>query len=192
MIYIKIMKIIILVQTLPHRLELTADGTIQYFIANPHDQSTQDGWIDPEGHSCLVSDPGEYILFNRFFLFGSLQNCVSCHIRLPAAQRFPFAQELMAKDQVEALAPREQAWLLVTLRQFDDALAIWEGMIEDSAIPASELDATGVMEDYMNVAIRVRLSTQRHNGECLEARCPVRSGCPETLGRPPPARPAGA
>jgi hypothetical protein len=92
----------------------------------------------------------------RFFLTGSLQNCVSCHVRLPADQRFPFAEQLMEKTAIDTLAPREKAWLLLTVRRFDDALSIWEGLMEDSQISASQLDATGVLADYLNVAIRVR------------------------------------
>ena len=92
----------------------------------------------------------------RFFLTGSLQNCVSCHIRLPAHQRFPFAEQLMDKTAVDTLPPREKAWLLLTVRRFDDALSIWEGLIGDPQISASQLDATGVLADYLNVAIRVR------------------------------------
>ena len=32
----------------------------------------------------------------RFFLTGSLQTCVACHVRLPSAVRFPLADELLS------------------------------------------------------------------------------------------------
>ena len=93
---------------------------------------------------------------SRFFLTGSLQSCISCHVRLPASQSFPFADELMGKAQIDSLTPRERAWLLVTVRQFDDALSAWENLMMDPEISASQLDASGVLVDYLNVAIRVR------------------------------------
>jgi len=98
---------------------------------------------------------------SRFFLTGSLQNCVTCHVRLPAAQRFPFAEQLMEKTAIDALAPREKAWLLLTVRRFDEALGIWEGLIDDPEVSASQLDATGVLADYLNVSIRVRGAISR-------------------------------
>jgi hypothetical protein len=92
----------------------------------------------------------------RFFLTGSLQNCVACHVRLPSDRSFPLADQLTDKLEVDALDPRERAWLLVTVRRFDEALSVWEGLIVDPEMPASQLDASGVLVDYLNVAIRVR------------------------------------
>jgi hypothetical protein len=92
----------------------------------------------------------------RFFLTGSLQNCVACHVRLPSTQSFPLAEELTEKAELESLDPRERAWLLVTVRRFDEALSVWEGLIRDRELSASQLDASGVLVDYLNVAVRVR------------------------------------
>ncbi|HKK52423.1 MAG TPA: hypothetical protein VKA74_12585 [Myxococcota bacterium] len=92
----------------------------------------------------------------RFFLTGSLQNCVACHVRLPSNRSFPLADQLVEKGEIDALDPRERAWLLVTVRRFDEALGVWEQLLADPERSAASLDASGVLVDYLNVAIRVR------------------------------------
>jgi len=97
----------------------------------------------------------------RFFLAGSLQNCVSCHVRLPSARSFSMANELTDQIEIQALDPRERAWLLVTVRRFDEALTVWEALMLDPEISAGQLDATGVLVDYLNVTLRVRMDAAR-------------------------------
>lgn len=97
----------------------------------------------------------------RFFLTGSLQNCVSCHVRLPSARSFPLADELLEQLEVQALDLREQAWLLVTVRRFDAALSAWEALMQDPKVSPSQLDAGGALVDYLNVALRVRTDIPR-------------------------------
>ena len=93
---------------------------------------------------------------SRFFLSGSLQTCMTCHVRLPSDRSFPLATELTDQAELNQLDPRERAWLLVTVRRFDEALAIWEGLLADSKITPAQLDGGGALSDYLNVAIRVR------------------------------------
>ena len=47
---------------------------------------------------------------SRFFLTGSLQNCVACHIRLPYERSFPLADQLIDQVEIQNLDPREKAW----------------------------------------------------------------------------------
>ncbi len=97
----------------------------------------------------------------RFFLTGSLQTCVACHVRLPSAQSFPFADQLIEQVEVKSLDPRERAWLYVTVRKFDAALSAWEGLMADPKLTPAELDASGVLVDYLNVVLRVRTDIPR-------------------------------
>lgn len=101
----------------------------------------------------------------RFFLTGSLQNCVSCHIRLPYQRSFPLAEELLDQVEVQRLAPREKAWLYVTVRRFEAALTAWEALMHDPSVSIAELDANGVLVDYLNVALRVRADVPRARRE---------------------------
>ncbi len=97
----------------------------------------------------------------RFFLTGSLQSCVACHVRLPSERTFPFADQLVEQVEVQSLDPRERAWLYVTVRRFDSALAAWEALMADPKLAPAELDAGGVLVDYLNVALRVRTDIPR-------------------------------
>ncbi|MFO0689967.1 MAG: hypothetical protein U0900_14815 [Myxococcota bacterium] len=97
----------------------------------------------------------------RFFLTGSLQSCVSCHVRLPSARTFPFADQLIEQVEIQSLDPRERAWLYVTVRKFDAALSAWEGLMADPKASPAELDAGGALVDYLNVVLRVRTDIPR-------------------------------
>ena len=97
----------------------------------------------------------------RFFLTGSLQSCVSCHVRLPSSRSFPLADQLIEQVEFKSLDPRERAWLYVTVRRFDSALSAWEGMMADPKVTPAELDASGVLVDYLNVVLRVRTDIPR-------------------------------
>jgi hypothetical protein len=97
----------------------------------------------------------------RFFLTGSLQTCVACHVRLPSDRTFPFADQLVDQVEIQSLDPRERAWLYVTVRRFDSALSAWEALMADPKMTPAELDAGGVLVDYLNVALRVRTDIPR-------------------------------
>lgn len=97
----------------------------------------------------------------RFFLTGSLQSCVACHVRLPSDRSFAFADQLIDQVEIQSLDPRERAWLYVTVRRFDSALSAWEALMADPALTPAELDASGVLVDYLNVALRVRTDIPR-------------------------------
>ncbi len=95
----------------------------------------------------------------RFFLTGSLQTCVACHVRLPSEIRFPLADELLS--QMDGLDPREKAWLYVTVRRFDSALETWESILRDPSQSPSQLDASGVLVDYLNLILRTQADAPR-------------------------------
>jgi hypothetical protein len=101
----------------------------------------------------------------RFFLTGSLQNCVSCHIRLPYDRSFPLADELIDHVEIQGLDAREKAWLFVTVRRFEAALTVWEALMRDPAISPAQVDAGGVLVDYLNVVLRVRSDVPRARRE---------------------------
>ena len=118
---------------------------------------------------------------SRFFFAGTMQTCVACHIRLPADRDVPFTAELTNRAEFEKLDPRERARLLVMVRRFDEALATWESLIRDQALSASQLDAGGVLSDYLNVAVRVRGEIDRASKEL--ARFAARPDLPVYLRR---------
>lgn len=118
---------------------------------------------------------------SRFFLTGSLQNCVSCHVRLPYDQSFPMADQLIDQVEIQALPPRERAWLFVTVRRFEAALTVWEALMRDPNVSPAELDAEGVLVDYLDVSLRVRGNIERSRREL--AALAKRKDVPVYLGR---------
>ena len=67
----------------------------------------------------------------RYYVVELTQNCVACHARVPAAREFPLADDLLAREEVADLPPRERAALQVAVRRFDAALSTWEGLFAD-------------------------------------------------------------
>ncbi len=96
-----------------------------------------------------------------FSLMELTQHCVACHSRLPAAAQSEFGERLLARMDVSQFEARELADLYVATRQFDSALATLEKKLMNPAEAAAELDRTGVLVDYLNVALAVASDAQR-------------------------------
>lgn len=90
-----------------------------------------------------------------FSLMELTQHCVACHSRLPAEGRHGFGERLLARMDVAQLEPREVSDLYVATRQFDSALGVLEKKILAPDEDAVELDRSGVLVDYLNVALAV-------------------------------------
>jgi hypothetical protein len=97
----------------------------------------------------------------RFTFMHMTQRCIDCHSRLPDVVDSPLAAQLATTPEVAALAPAERARVDVALRRFDDALAAWEGMFADPAIPPAEHDLSGALADYLTIALRVKGDAHR-------------------------------
>ena len=82
-------------------------------------------------------------------------------MRLPSQASFPLADQLVDQVEIQGLTPQERAWLYVTVRRFDSALEAWEALMADPEVEPAELDATGVLVDYLNVVLRVRSDIPR-------------------------------
>jgi mono/diheme cytochrome c family protein len=96
------------------------------------------------------------------FLVGRLtQRCAGCHSRLPAAREFPFAERLIGALPMDRLPVEDRATLLVATRRFDDALATWEGLFADPAVPPLGIEQGGAVADYLTIAVRVEMDLPR-------------------------------
>jgi tetratricopeptide (TPR) repeat protein len=90
----------------------------------------------------------------RYFLIGSIQNCVTCHSRRPSGLQYPFAAKLTETVEMEALTLHEKALLYVVTRRFDEALRDWEKFLRDPSTPASQFEISGVLSDYLTISVR--------------------------------------
>jgi hypothetical protein len=96
----------------------------------------------------------------RFLVQELVNDCVACHSRLPSEDA-PLGEMLLSRVDVSRLAPEERVRLLVASRQFDDALAGYEALFRDPAIPPAKLDLEGHLTDYLVLSVRVKQDLKR-------------------------------
>jgi tetratricopeptide (TPR) repeat protein len=97
----------------------------------------------------------------RYLVQTLTETCVACHSRLPAASDAPTSEGFLADANVKSLRLPQRAKLAYATRQFDDALALYEQMLVDPAVPASEIDLEGHLDDYLELVLRVRSDPER-------------------------------
>jgi hypothetical protein len=99
-------------------------------------------------------EAGEYDR-SREKLLGSIWNCIECHSLQPSARRFEMAERLLDRVELDQARAHEQALLSVLARRMPDALTIWEALLIDTEMSPAQIDAGGVLRDYLAVALRV-------------------------------------
>jgi hypothetical protein len=97
----------------------------------------------------------------RFHLNRLVNRCFACHSRLPGTDRGDLGRELMEDPRVLALPLREQMTVAMAARRFDLALEIGERILRSRDVSSTAIDMTGVVEDYLKVAIRVHSDFDR-------------------------------
>lgn len=106
----------------------------------------------------LVSDTAasfrqEWPDYAYYSLLELTDHCVACHARLPADSQPLFGERLMARMNLEALAPEAHARLYVATRRFDAALALFEQQLLDPTLDPIEADYRGLMIEYLRIAL---------------------------------------
>jgi hypothetical protein len=81
---------------------------------------------------------------------------VACHSRLPSATDAPRSEAFLADAEVEKLPLPQRAKLAYATRQFDEALALYEALLADRSVSATDIDLEGHIDDYLELVIRVR------------------------------------
>jgi tetratricopeptide (TPR) repeat protein len=92
----------------------------------------------------------------RYLVQTLAETCVACHSRLPAASDAPTSRDFMADAAVKKLPLPQRAKLAYATRQFDDALALYEKLMQERSVPANEIDLDGHLDDYLELVLRVR------------------------------------
>ena len=92
----------------------------------------------------------------RYFLVDLTQHCVACHSRDEATRDVPLSKSLNRYLAEQPLNERERARLQLALRQFDDAMDTWEGVLSDSSVEAVDMSLDGDFVEYLTVAVRVQ------------------------------------
>ena len=115
----------------------------------------------------------------RFLLHEVTQDCVACHSRLPSQHDASLGRRLMSEARVAALPLDERARLEFATRQFERALETNEALLASPDYSASDLDLTGVLDEYLELCLRVRRDFERP-ARALE-RFAARAEVPERL-----------
>lgn len=89
----------------------------------------------------------------RFVLSQVTENCVTCHSTLPAGGEFAPGKEFMNSLNTTGLPDVARAKLQVASRQFNDALATWEGVLASRETSETDLQAYDVFENYLRVSL---------------------------------------
>ena len=97
----------------------------------------------------------------RFLLHEVTQDCIACHSRLPSQHDASLGRRLMAEERVAALPLEERARLEFATRQFERAEATLEALLASPERTANDLDLGGVLDDYLELCLRVRRDYQR-------------------------------
>lgn len=115
---------------------------------------------DDAGRTLELYDDGD-VNGARFHLNSLVSRCFACHSRLPAADRPGLGREFMEDPRVLALPLRDQMTVAVAARQFTLAMDLGERILEWGDMSAAAIDMTGVIEDYLKIALRVQTDFAR-------------------------------
>ena len=88
--------------------------------------------------------------------------CVACHSRLPGTSA-PRSEAFAADIAVSDLRIEQRAKLYYATRQFDAALDEYEAMLATRSVSANDSDLGGHIDDYLELAIRVKRDPARAN-----------------------------
>lgn len=90
----------------------------------------------------------------RFLLLELTEGCVACHSRLPAKSSH-LSDALLANPALRDLPLEERAQLEFTTRQFDRALASYEALLAEPDRDPDDLELSGRIDEYLELAIHV-------------------------------------
>jgi tetratricopeptide (TPR) repeat protein len=102
-----------------------------------------------------------HVLEVRYLVQTITETCVACHSRLPATSDAPRSEAFMDDAMVETLPRERRARLAYATRQFDEAVSLYEALLADSSFPANDIDQENQIDDYLELAIRVRGEPRR-------------------------------
>ena len=97
----------------------------------------------------------------RFTLHNMTENCITCHSSLPEGAKVPPAIGFFQAVQVDAMHPLERAHYQVMSRQFDAALATYEGFFQQADVPPSSITTLGSFVDYLRINANVKQDLER-------------------------------
>jgi hypothetical protein len=103
---------------------------------------------------------GNYV-GSRFVLSKITENCVTCHTKVPAEQRFDLGKEFLKAIDATKLPPTARANLQVATRQFADAMKTYEEILSSPRVTGADLAMFDIFENYLRISIGAMNDTKR-------------------------------
>ena len=102
----------------------------------------------------------EWRLYNdtRQLIHATVDVCIACHTRLTSRHDSPLAEDFLNTAAIAKLPERERVGLQTATRRFDDALATYTTLLQQST---SSADFERLARDYLVLVLRVRNDPRR-------------------------------
>jgi hypothetical protein len=100
-------------------------------------------------------------LGSQFMLSKLMENCATCHGRLPADQAFDTGARFLQEANVAAIPPVDRVNIEIATRQFDNALETYEEIFALPNMTDQGLSLIGAFEGYLKLCIGVVGDTDR-------------------------------
>jgi len=97
----------------------------------------------------------------RFELFQLVDACVACHSRLRTPEDSRLTRGFAEHPRVKQLPLDQRALLQTATRQFEAALESYEALLRSPAYAPSDLDMTGIIDDYLALCFQVGNDPER-------------------------------
>lgn len=103
---------------------------------------------------------GNYV-GSRFLVGKLIENCLTCHSKLPTNKQFDLGSEFVSEKQVSRLDPASRVEIEIATRQFDTALNTYEELFRDPNTTFATLSLVSAFERYLRICIGVKVDTER-------------------------------
>jgi hypothetical protein len=147
-------------------------ASLEALVANTEGLEAHGGGLDPSFEYMrryLASDAGEALkrfderqyMGSQFMIGKLLENCATCHSRLPAERSFEIGAAFLKEARVEAVTPVDRVNIEIAARQFDAALDTYEQIFSLRNMTAEGLQLIGAFEGYLRITLGVKNDSAR-------------------------------
>jgi len=150
----------------------TVVGSLEALVANTSALEEHGGGLDPsfdylrrflagDADQALKRYTDRQYLGSQFVLNKLMENCATCHSRLPSDQAFETGAKFLKEANVSSMAPVDRVNIEIAARQFDNALSTYEEIFALPNMTEQGLRLIGGFEGYLKIAIGVKNDTTR-------------------------------
>jgi len=150
----------------------TVVGSLEALVVNTSALEEHGGGLDPsfdylrrflagDADQALKRYTDRQYLGSQFVLNKLMENCATCHSRLPSDQAFETGAKFLQEANVSSMAPVDRVNIEIAARQFDNALSTYEEIFALPNMTEQGLRLIGGFEGYLKIAIGVKNDTTR-------------------------------